>query len=134
MARRAPDPRRANGHRRRQLVARVLAEEAVCALCGRPVDKTLTNLPGRHSPRCTTPDCPGCIPHPHRPEVDEDLPVTRGGSPYDRANCHLMHRECNRWKSNRTLAEAKAALGQQRRGTPPARPKPDITTSRDWRT
>ena len=71
------NPRVANGHRRRQLRAQVLAEETHCGRCGRPVD---TSLP------------PGL---PESPEVDEILPVSRGGSPYDRANTQLSHRLCN---------------------------------------
>lgn len=91
MARR-PNPRNANGHRRRQARTRVLAEETHCALCRRQVDTTL--------------------PHglPTSPEVDENIPVSRGGSPIDRANLALMHRACNQWKSNRTLKEALATL------------------------
>lgn len=66
--------------------------------------------PGMHGPRCQGGDCPGCVPHPARPEVDEDVPVSRGGSPYDRANTALMHRRCNQWKADRTLAEARALM------------------------
>jgi hypothetical protein len=98
----------ANGHRRREIVARVLAEETLCALCQTPVDKTLTVMPGKHGPKCTNPTCPGCTPHPMSPVVDEDIPRARGGSPYDRANTHLMHRTHNRWKGTMTLAEARA--------------------------
>lgn len=83
-----PNPRYANGHRRRKLRARVLAEEDVCALCRRPVDKTLRLGPdGR--------------PHPLSAEVDEIVPVSRGGSPYERANVQLAHRRCNQRKGNR---------------------------------
>lgn len=96
-----------NGHRRRELRRRVLAEEHVCALCGEPVDKSLTYRTDKHGPKCRGIDqCRGCIPHPRRPEVDEDIPRSRGGSPYDRSNCRLMHRECNAWKSAMTLREA----------------------------
>jgi len=116
---RRPNPRNANGHRRRQLRTRVLAEEDRCALCGRPVDKTLAMHPGMHGPRCQGGDCPGCVPHPARPEVDEDVPISRGGSPYDRANTALMHRACNQWKSNRTLDEARAALTAGTKATQP---------------
>lgn len=106
-------PANANGHRRRQLRARVLAEESHCALCGARVDKTLGMQPGAHGPRCRG-DCTGCIPHDMRPEVDEDLPRSRGGSAYDRANTRLMHRGCNRAKSNLTIAEFHARqAGQQ---------------------
>ncbi len=82
----------ANGHRRRQLVARVKAEETHCALCGDWVDKSLHHL------------------DPKAAVVDEDMPRMLGGSQYDRANCHLMHRACNRWKSTMTLAQARAKL------------------------
>jgi len=76
------NPRTANGHRRRQLRARVLAEETHCGLCGRPVDTELA------------PGLPGS------PEVDEIVPVSKGGSPYDRSNCRLVHRLCNQRRGN----------------------------------
>lgn len=98
----------ANGHRRRELVKRVKAEERTCALCGLPVDKTLKMTPGEHGPKCPGGGCAGCSPHPMRGEVDEDLPRSRGGSPYERSNCHLLHRACNQFKTDMTLAEAKA--------------------------
>jgi hypothetical protein len=87
----ATNPRYSNGHRRRELRARVLATEDMCALCDQPVDKGIPQ------------------PDPRAPVLDEDIPVSRGGSPYQRANVHLMHRSCNRWKSTMTLAEARAA-------------------------
>ena len=96
-----------NGHRRRQIRIRVLVEEHTCALCDQPVDKTLNFIEGQHGPNCKG-NCRGCIPHPMRAEIDEDIPRSRGGSPYERANCHLMHREHNRWKGTMTLAEARA--------------------------
>lgn len=100
----------ANGHRRRQLVKRVKAEESDCALCDQAVDKTLLFLAGEHGKRCPKADCTGCMPDPMRGEVDEDVPRARGGSPYERSNCHLMHRKCNEFKSNLTLAEARTKL------------------------
>jgi 5-methylcytosine-specific restriction endonuclease McrA len=114
----------ANGHRRRELVKRVKAEETHCALCGEWVDKALTTTPGGHGPKCPGGVCPGCIPHPRRGEVDEDIPRSRGGSPYNRPNCHLMHRECNQFKSDLTLAEAKAKRAGTTRRT--------ISTSGIW--
>jgi 5-methylcytosine-specific restriction endonuclease McrA len=103
-----------NGHRRRELVKRVKATESDCALCDEPVDKTLTMDWGKHSRRCTDKTCRGCVPHDRSAEVDEDIPRSRGGSPYERSNCHLMHRACNRYKGNMTLAEARAKF----HGTP----------------
>lgn len=116
----------ANGHRRRELVKRVKAEETNCALCGLRVDKTLKMTPGGHGKKCPGPPCSGCIPHPMRAEVDEDLPRSRGGSQYDRNNCHLLHRACNQAKGAHTLQEARQKLTQ-------ARPKPTpVTPSPIW--
>ena len=41
------------------------------------------------------------------PVVDENLPRSRGGSPYDRENCHLMHRACNGEKGTLTILDYK---------------------------
>lgn len=70
-----PNSRYANGHRRRQLRARVLREEDNCWLCGEPVNKELLT------------------PHPGSPEVDEVVPVSLGGDPLARDNCRLSHRQ-----------------------------------------
>lgn len=70
---------------------RVKAEEFDCWLCGKPVDKTLGNMPDAHSDRCTRPECTGCVPDPMRAEIDEIVPVSLGGDPFDRGNCHLSH-------------------------------------------
>lgn len=78
------NPRRANGHRRDQVRARVLAEEDSCWICGLPVDKELRT------------------PHPGSPEVDEIVPVSLGGSPIERSNCRLAHRLCNSRRGNGT--------------------------------
>ncbi|OTA27241.1 hypothetical protein B9G54_01600 [Alloscardovia macacae] len=90
------NPRRLNSARRNKLRARVLATYTHCHLCGKPVDKSLagTVLPGA-------------------PEVDEIIPVSRGGNPYAFENCQLAHRACNRLKSNHTTAWARARLAQQ---------------------
>ena len=113
-----PNPRNANGHRRRELRKRVLAEEWACGICGQPVDKTLTTLVGEHGKRCKRDGCEGCVPHPMRAEVDEIHPVSLGGSPYLRSNCRLTHRECNRRRGNGTK--------------PPAKPVAEVTFSPIW--
>ena len=51
-----------------------------CGICGREVDKTLP------------------AGSPMSPELDEIIPVSRGGSPYDIDNLQLAHRTCNRRK------------------------------------
>lgn len=93
MARR--NPRRANGWRRSQLRKRVLAAYDTCAICGKPVDKTLKT------------------PHPMSPEVDELIPVSRGGDPLSFTNCRLVHRRCNRLKSDGTDTRARELLRRQ---------------------
>ena len=113
------NPRQANGHRRRQVRAAVLAEETHCGICGQWVDKTLGNMAGVHSTRCANPSCPGCVPHPMRAEVDEIIPVHRGGSPTERSNCRLSHRRCN--------------LARNRKRAAPSPVNRELyPTSRDW--
>ena len=109
----------ANGHRRRQLRARVLAEETRCVICDEPVDKTLGKIPGRHTDACRG-DCTGCVWHPRSPVVDEIIPRARGGDPLDRANTALSHRDCNQIKATRSLDWARAEIAR-RRGDRPAR-------------
>ncbi len=85
-----------NGHRRRQIRARILAAYDTCAICGKPVDKALKT------------------PHPMSAEVDELIPVSRGGDPYSFTNCRLTHRRCNRMKSDKTDDHARALLAGKR--------------------
>lgn len=77
----ATNPRRTNGNLRDKIRARVLREETYCWLCGNEVDKTLHY----HDPQA--------------PEVDEIIPVSLGGDPYNRKNCRLAHRLCLATKS-----------------------------------
>ena len=51
-------------------------------------------------------------------EVDEIIPISKGGSPYDKDNVQLTHRCCNRRKSNKMVIDRTAN-----------RP---IPKSRDW--
>ena len=64
--------------------------------------------------------------HPLSFEVDELVPVSRGGDPLDRANVDAAHRCCNQWRGARSVAEvltlAKGGHGRRSEGT----------TSRDW--
>lgn len=77
------DPRKTHPAMRRAIRAKVLAGSDHCAICGKPVDKS---LPAHH---------------PLAPEVDEIIPVSRGGSPYDIDNVQLVHAKCNQRKGNR---------------------------------
>lgn len=89
---RKPNPRRVNAARRNEVCKRVLAAYDRCHLCGKPVDKTLKN------------------PHPLAPQVDEIIPVSFGGSPYEFSNCRLAHRQCNIYRSNHSVEWAQARL------------------------
>lgn len=81
------DPRKVNSSLRSTLRKRVLATYDTCAICGREVDKTLP------------------AGHPLAPEVDEIVPVSRGGSPYDWDNLQLVHRICNERKGNKMAGD-----------------------------
>ena len=103
------NPRRANGARRDAIRQWVLATKDTCWLCLQPVDKTLAE---------TDPYCDGA------PEVDEVIPVRRGGDPLDRGNCELAHRGCNRRKGDRILERGAFEVGRGAVRT--------VHTSRDW--
>lgn len=63
--------------------AKILATQDVCAICGKPVDKTLT------------------YPHPLSATVDHIIPVALGGHPSAINNLQLAHWTCNRQKSDK---------------------------------
>lgn len=87
MSRISSNPRYSNGARRREIRRWLLCTQDRCALCGKPIDKTLKT------------------PHPMSAEVDEIIPVSKGGSPYDRNNVQLVHRICNQRKGNKTIKD-----------------------------
>ncbi|MDR0852362.1 MAG: HNH endonuclease [Clostridiales Family XIII bacterium] len=67
---------------------RIYAGEAVCGICGQPVDKSLR------------------FPHPMSKCVDHIIPINRGGHPSDMENLQLAHLSCNRAKSDKIKLEA----------------------------
>ena len=92
--------RYANGARRRALVARVRAIGEPCHICGLPIP----------------PDAPSGTPLAF--ELDELVPVSKGGSPIDPANVAPSHRCCNAWRGNKSIdrvasicAEVRARFG-----------------------
>ena len=62
---------------------RILMSQDICAICGRPVNKSLK-----------TPD-------PNAPEIDHIIPISMGGHPSDISNLQLVHSICNKAKSNK---------------------------------
>ena len=95
------DPRKLRRALRDSLRKRVIATYDTCAICGREVDKTLHYL------------------DPLAPEVDEIIPVSRGGSPYDWDNLQLVHRVCNQRKGNKMAGDID--LGKVENPTPVSR-------------
>ena len=85
------NPRRSNGSARNKLRARIKALGLPCHICGRPIDYSLP---------------PGT---PMSFEVDEIVPVSRGGDPLDMANCAAAHRICNQRKGDGTKKRAFAS-------------------------
>lgn len=110
------NPRRAKEYRHlrtkteQAIRSRVLAGEP-CALCGLPIDLSLpqTYIDPRDGKRKRAP---------WSLEVDEIIPVSRGGLPYG-ANCQPAHRICN----------AKAGAKNK---APQPKAQQKIKTSREW--
>lgn len=98
----ASNPRYSNGARRRAIRSRWKSIGAPCALCGKPIQY---DLPAGH---------------PMSFEVDEIVPVSKGGDPLDFANTQPAHRSCNIRKGNGS-----------RRHQAPHKPS-GLPTSREW--
>lgn len=82
------DPRRANGTRRTALRREFAASDAPCWLCGMPIPRGVGHA------------------HPYAMELDEVVPVSKGGDPLDRANIRRAHRCCNQWRGGMDAADA----------------------------
>lgn len=79
------NPRNANGSARRKLRAWLKAQGRPCHLCGGAIDYSLP------------------AGDPMSFEVDEIIPVSKGGDPLDRANVDAAHRICNQRRGNRDI-------------------------------
>ena len=82
------NPRRRAG--RDALWRRVKSLGRPCWICGMPIDPS---LPAGH---------PLCF------ELDELVPVSKGGSPVDMRNVAGAHRLCNQWRSNKSISTVNA--------------------------
>lgn len=65
----------------------IIATQSVCAICGKPVDKSLK------------------YPDPMSATVDHIIPLSKNGDPTALENLQLAHRYCNRMKSDKILSE-----------------------------
>lgn len=118
MAKSKLNPRYANANARVKLRNRLKAEGRGCWICrafGRP-DAIDYSLPARH---------------PRSFEVDELVPVSRGGSPLDYSNVDAAHRECNNWRGNRSVAQVLSIAREWQHRSEPGRGSRDAT-SREW--
>lgn len=110
------NPRYAKGSARVKLRNRLKAEGRGCWICrafGRP-DAIDYSLPARH---------------PRSFEVDELVPVSKGGSPTDYDNVDAAHRECNNWRGNRSVAQV-LEIASKSRAKSAARARDEC--SREW--
>ena len=92
-----PNPRRVNGYRRDQLRKRVASLGLPCALCGQSIDYSLTTWVDPKDGRTKR--------HPLSYELDEIVPVSKGGSHLDPDNVQPTHRICNQRRGNRLLVQ-----------------------------
>lgn len=95
MAKPKPNPRRS--YRRDVLWRRVRALGQPCWICGMPIDVTLP------------------AGHPLAFELDELVPVSKGGSPVDFENTAGAHRACNQWRQARSVASVIAIRDEVRK-------------------
>ncbi len=98
---------RGSWRKRARIKKRLMAVERVCWLCLQPLDFSISD------PR-----------DPQYVVIDEELPVSKGGSPLDFGNCHLTHALCNGKKGSRILPRGAFASDGGRYGQP--------RTSRRW--
>ena len=89
--------RYANGHARREVRAWLKDQCLPCHICGRPIDYSLP------------------AGDPMSFEVDEIVPVSRGGSPIDRANVAPAHRICKERRGNKSLAALNGSISPRPR-------------------
>ncbi|PKD15212.1 hypothetical protein APC1461_0741 [Bifidobacterium longum] len=104
------DPRRINRQARNLARQRVLAQQLPCAICDRPIDDAIR------------------WPNPMSAEVNEIIPVSRGGSATDLRNLEKVHRCCNQLKSDKSLAWARRKV----KGTPALKPTTMPFKTSDW--
>lgn len=104
--------RNKNGAARRKLRRWLKAQGRPCWICGAPIDYSLP------------------AGHPFSFEVDELVPISKGGNPLDKRNVDAAHRICNQRRGNKSVDEV---LRMQHRNAyePPEQPV-EATTSREW--
>lgn len=75
----------------------IIAAGDVCAICGRPIDKTLK------------------FPDPMSASVDHIIPIAKGGHPSDPQNLQLTHLICNQMKYTKQVIEANKGTSEEKK-------------------
>lgn len=75
----------------------ILATETICAICGKPVDKTLK------------------YPDPMSATVDHIIPVSQNGDPSSLDNLQLAHRVCNGMKGSKIPTTTRKVVNENRK-------------------
>lgn len=110
------NPRRQNGYKRDQLRKRVAALGLPCSICGKEIDYSLTTwIDPRDGKRKR---------HPLSYELDEIVPISKGGSHIDPDNVQPTHRICNQRRGNKPMSAVRKA-GRKDGGEA-------LPTSRNW--
>lgn len=79
------NPRYANYKARQRIRKQLEQDNSPCWICGLPIPAAKAG-------------------HPYAMEVDELVPISKGGSAIDRGNVARAHRCCNQWRSDKPVA------------------------------
>lgn len=78
------NPRYANYRARQRIRKQLEQDNSPCWICGLPIPAAKAG-------------------HPYAMEVDELVPISKGGSAIDRGNVARAHRCCNQWRSDKPV-------------------------------
>ena len=101
------NPRYARYAERAAARKRIKALGLPCGICGKPIDYTLTTY--------TDPRDGKVKRHPLSFEVDEIVPISKGGSATDMSNLRPVHRICNQRRGNGTSSKSKRLATEDNR-------------------
>lgn len=98
----ASNPRQRNGARRRAIKRRWQSIGDPCHICGKPIDYSLGMIVDTSTGKRR--------PHPMSLAIDEIIPVSLGGDPFDFSNTRPTHWICNAQRGNGKKKQAPTTL------------------------